>query len=121
MSEVFGYYYSHGEQKRYLPLPQSSAGCILTYAAINLLDKLLQFDPDKRCSAVDALESQYLAPYHDPEDEPAAPQSFDWSFLEVDLPADIWKIIIYAEVLGYHEQAGGASQLTGSFNGLDLG
>lgn len=70
---------------------------------------------------MDAPESQYLAPYHDPEDEPAAPQSFDWSFLEADLPADVWKQIMYAEVLGYHEQAGGLFQLTRSFDGMDLG
>ncbi|OOQ84883.1 Mitogen-activated protein kinase HOG1 [Penicillium brasilianum] len=89
--------------------------------AINLLQELLQFDPEKRCSAVDALESQYLAPYHDPDDEPVAPQSFDWSFLEADLSADVWKTLMYAEVLGYHEQAGGPFQLTGVFDGMDLG
>ncbi|CEJ55653.1 hypothetical protein PMG11_01901 [Penicillium brasilianum] len=89
--------------------------------AINLLDKLLQFDPEKRCSAAAALESEYLAPYHDPEDEPVAPKSCDWSFLEADLSVDVWKTIMYAEVLDYHEQCGGPFQLTAQFDGMDLG
>ena len=71
--------------------------------AIPLLEKMLQIDPDKRCSAEEALEEQYLAPYHDPSDEPVAKEKFDWGFLEADLPADVWKTVMYSEVLGYHE------------------
>lgn len=37
---------------------------------------------------------QYLAPYHDPTDEPTATETFDWSFLEADLPIDVWKTIM---------------------------
>jgi p38 MAP kinase len=55
---------------------------------------MLQFDPDTRVTAFEAVESQYLAPYHDPNDEPVATEAFDWSFLEANLPADIWKTIM---------------------------
>lgn len=65
---------------------------------------MLQFDPATRISAATALESPYLAPYHDPTDEPLATEPFDWAFLEADLPADVWKTIMYNEVLGFHEQ-----------------
>jgi p38 MAP kinase len=55
---------------------------------------MLQFDPNTRTTAVQALEFPYLAPYHDPNDEPVATKAFDWSFLEANLPADIWKTIM---------------------------
>lgn len=71
--------------------------------AIILLEKMLQIDPKKRCSAEEALEEQFLAPYHDPSDEPVAKEKFDWSFLDASLPADVWKTVMYSEVLDYHE------------------
>ncbi|KAJ5175239.1 uncharacterized protein N7482_001116 [Penicillium canariense] len=89
--------------------------------AIALLEMMLQYDPQKRCSAVDALDSQYLAPYHDPDDEPEATQPFDYSLFEVDLPTNVWKTVMYAEVLGYHEQVGGQTSLLSPFDGMDLG
>ncbi|KAJ5624190.1 hypothetical protein N7510_000499 [Penicillium lagena] len=92
--------------------------------AIALLENMLQFDPDKRCSAEEALTAPYLAPYHDPADEPTATETFDWSFLEADLPADVWKTIMYAEILGYHEIPNGSiplSPLSPNTEGMDLG
>ncbi|KAJ5156697.1 hypothetical protein N7492_009500 [Penicillium capsulatum] len=73
--------------------------------AIALLEKLLQFDPAQRVSASQALESPYLAPYHDPDDEPTATQMFDESFSEANLSAEVWKTIIYAEVMSYHNRS----------------
>ena len=49
------------------------------------------FDPRKRITAAEALAHPYLAPYHDPSDEPVAPEKFDWSFNEAELPVDTWK------------------------------
>ncbi|CAG8089191.1 unnamed protein product [Penicillium salamii] len=94
--------------------------------ATNLIDRMLQFDPDTRISAAIALETPYLAPYHDPTDEPVATETFDWSFLEANLPADIWKTIMYGEVLGFHEEMNAPGQ-TGPMksinqvDGMDLG
>ncbi|KAJ5283489.1 hypothetical protein N7505_001469 [Penicillium chrysogenum] len=61
--------------------------------AIPLLEKMLQIDPEKRCSAEQAIEERYLAPYHDPSDEPVAKEKFDWGFFDADLPADMWKTV----------------------------
>lgn len=63
--------------------------------AILLLDEILQIDPERRCSAEEALEEQYLAPYHDPWDEPVAKEKSDWGLLDADLPADVWKTVMY--------------------------
>jgi p38 MAP kinase len=55
---------------------------------------MLVFDPRKRVKAGEALADPYLAPYHDPTDEPEAEEKFDWSFNDADLPVDTWKIMM---------------------------
>ena len=40
--------------------------------ALDLLDKLLTFNPVKRITVEEALKHPYLEPYHDPDDEPTA-------------------------------------------------
>lgn len=94
---------------------------ILIQLAIDMLERMLVFDPKKRITATEALEHPYLAPYHDPTDEPSADEKFDWSFNDADLPVDTWKIMMfvifplakqlcpadndfyrYSEILDYH-------------------
>jgi p38 MAP kinase len=72
------------------------------HLAIDLLEKMLVFDPRKRVSAGQGLAHEYLSPYHDPTDEPVAEEKFDWSFNDADLPVDTWKIMMYSEILDYH-------------------
>jgi serine/threonine protein kinase len=64
--------------------------------AVDLLERMLVFNPKQRIQAPDALAHEYLAPYHDPTDEPVAQEKFDWSFNDADLPVDTWKIMMYA-------------------------
>ncbi|RAL12714.1 mitogen-activated protein kinase mpkC [Aspergillus homomorphus CBS 101889] len=71
--------------------------------AVDLLAKMLVIDPDKRISAEEALEHPYLAVYHDPNDEPVAETMFDWSFQEAVYSTDEWKIMIYSEVVDFHD------------------
>lgn len=63
-------------------------------AAIVLLEKMLQIDPSKRCSASDSLEAEYLAPYHDHTDESVASEKFGWGLVEADLSTDAWKALV---------------------------
>lgn len=72
---------------------------MLIRVATVLLDKMLQIDPAKRITAAEGLKSQYLAPYHDPDDEPEAEEKFEWSFLDADLPSDVWKTVMYVHPL----------------------
>ncbi|KAJ5283333.1 hypothetical protein N7505_001313 [Penicillium chrysogenum] len=69
----------------------------------NRKEKMLQIDREKRCSAKEAIEERCFAPYHDPFDEPVAKEELHWCFLDADLPAGMWKTVMYSEVLGYHE------------------
>lgn len=63
--------------------------------AVDMLEKMLVFNPKQRIDAGQALAHPYLAPYHDPTDEPVADEKFDWSFNDADLPVDTWKIMMY--------------------------
>lgn len=52
--------------------------------ALDLLEKMLAFDPAMRISCEDALQHPYLAVWHDPADEPTCPTKFDFGFEAVD-------------------------------------
>lgn len=52
--------------------------------ALDLLGKMLCFDPAKRISCEEALNHPYLAVWHDPADEPACETPFDFSFEDED-------------------------------------
>jgi p38 MAP kinase len=55
---------------------------------------MLQIDPRKRVSAATSLTSQYFAPYCDVADELTATKTFDWAFIEADLPLEVWKTVL---------------------------
>jgi serine/threonine protein kinase len=56
-------------------------------AALDLLDKMLAFDPSSRISVETALEHRYLQIWHDASDEPVCPTPFDFHFEVVeDIP-----------------------------------
>lgn len=58
--------------------------------AIDLLEKMLELDADKRINAEQALAHPYLEKYSDPSDEPTS-QLYDQSFEDMDMETDKWK------------------------------
>lgn len=72
--------------------------------ALDLLDKMLAFNPAKRISIPEAMQHPYLAKLHHPGREPPVlPFSFAFDTSEVtasQLRDQIWK-----EMLGYHPEA----------------
>lgn len=48
--------------------------------ALDLIDKCLEFSPDKRISVEEALAHPYLKSLHDPSDEPAFNKEVDFEF-----------------------------------------
>merc|ERR1712223_1321786 len=65
--------------------------------AIDLLEKMLDVDADRRITAEQALAHQYLAQYADPTDEPTS-APYDQTFEDLDLPVDQWKEYVWKEV-----------------------
>lgn len=58
------------------PTRHSSLGEIFSGAsaqALDLIFQCLQFNPDKRTRAADALKHPYVAEFHNPDDEPDYP------------------------------------------------
>ncbi|XP_018103537.1 mitogen-activated protein kinase 14 isoform X1 [Xenopus laevis] len=65
--------------------------------AVDLLEKMLVLDTDKRITAAEALAHSYFAQYHDPDDEPIA-EPYDQSFESRELDIEEWKRLTYEEV-----------------------
>uniref|UniRef100_A0A8C9TYX9 mitogen-activated protein kinase n=1 Tax=Scleropages formosus TaxID=113540 RepID=A0A8C9TYX9_SCLFO len=58
--------------------------------AVDLLEKMLVLDTDKRITAAEALAHPYFSQYHDPDDEPEA-EPYDQSFESRELEIEEWK------------------------------
>lgn len=80
--------YVHVGHENLLPLPPK---------AVDLLEKMLVLDTDKRITAAEALAHGYFAQYHDPDDEPVA-DPYDQSFESRELDIEEWKST-YSETL----------------------
>lgn len=62
--------------------------------ALDLLDKMLAFDPSSRISVEQALEHPYLHIWHDASDEPDCPATFNFDFEVVDDVGEMRKMIL---------------------------
>ena len=71
--------------------------------AVDLLKKMLTFDPKKRITVDEALEHPYLSALHCPEDEPSTEpvSAFDFEFEIYDLRREDYKDLLYEEVMLY--------------------
>ncbi len=62
--------------------------------ALDLLDRMLAFDPSRRISVEEALEHPYLAIWHDASDEPDCPTTFNFDFEIVEDVGEMRKMIL---------------------------
>eukprot|EP01013_Petalomonas_cantuscygni_P024328 TRINITY_DN45934_c0_g1_i1.p1 TRINITY_DN45934_c0_g1~~TRINITY_DN45934_c0_g1_i1.p1 ORF type:complete len:393 (+),score=80.59 TRINITY_DN45934_c0_g1_i1:130-1308(+) len=74
-------------------------------AAMDLLEKLLRFNPEKRPTAAEALAHPYFEGLHDPTDEPDAPH-FDLSMPE-DLTMPQLKRMLFDKITQYNPSMAG--------------
>ncbi len=56
---------------------------MLVPQALDLMEKMLKFNPRKRITVDEALAHPYFTALHNPETEPACPEPFDFSFEQV--------------------------------------
>ncbi|PVU96958.1 hypothetical protein BB559_002188 [Furculomyces boomerangus] len=70
--------------------------------AVDMIEKMLTFNPKRRISVEEALAHPYLEPYHDPEDEPVAPpispHFFDFDNHKDQLSRDELKVLLWEEI-----------------------
>ena len=67
---------------------------------IDLLEKTLEIDVDKRITAEQALAHPYLSEYSDTEDEPNS-SAYDETFEGLDLSVEQWKEYVWNEVKSF--------------------
>ena len=80
--------------------------------AIDLLEKLLAFDPARRLTVIEALAHPYLAEWHDESDEPICPAPFVANLpQDTTLPEREWRELMWGEIMAFHSS--GSEQKTG--------
>jgi len=79
--------------------------------ALDMLEKLLKFDPAERITVEEALAHPYLEAYHDVDDEPSHEKLFDFSFEALDSIEDM-KRMITEEVLDFKQKHQNGIQFT---------
>ena len=84
--------------------------------ALDLLDRMLAFDPTRRISVEAALEHPYLAIWHDASDEPDCPTTFNFDFEATDDVGEMRKMIL-DEVFQFRQMVRTAPGSTGHQQG----
>ncbi|CAN1157324.1 Mitogen-activated protein kinase 4 [Linum perenne] len=79
--------------------PESSAG------AVDLLEKMLVFDPNRRITVDEALCHPYLAPLHDINEEPVCPRPFVFDFEQPSFTEENIKELIWRESVRFNPDA----------------
>jgi len=89
--------------------------------ALDLLRKMLHFNPAKRITVDQALSHPYLSALHEPTDEPVAPAPFNFDFEHHDLAPESYRELIYQEVLAFHpETAYTYNNQQSNFSSMDV-
>jgi mitogen-activated protein kinase 1/3 len=70
--------------------------------ALDLLSKILVFNPDKRYTVEECLAHPYLEGLHNPDDEPVCEEPFDWTIDNFEPTKELLQTIVYEESLKYH-------------------
>lgn len=84
--------------KLYPVAPEGSANPL----ALDLLDKMLQFNPGKRIDVKAAMQHPYLESLHNPDDEPECKEEFDFTFEGATLTKELIQELIFAEMCHFH-------------------
>ena len=72
--------------------------------AVDLIDRMLAFDPSKRITVAQALAHPYLASLHDESDEPSVSRPFFFDFEGETLAEDRVRDLVYEELIEFHDE-----------------
>lgn len=75
-------------------------------AAIDLVERMLTFNPSKRITVEEALAHPYLERLHDIADEPVCMEPFSFDFEQHALSEEQMKELIYQEALAFNPESG---------------
>ncbi|KAL5792344.1 hypothetical protein ACOSP7_000938 [Xanthoceras sorbifolium] len=70
--------------------------------AVDLLEKMLVFDPNRRITVDGALSHPYLGPLHDINEEPVCPRPFSFDFEHPSFTEENIKELIYRESVKFN-------------------
>uniref|UniRef100_A0ACD5TN91 Uncharacterized protein n=3 Tax=Avena sativa TaxID=4498 RepID=A0ACD5TN91_AVESA len=70
--------------------------------AVDLLERMLVFDPSRRITVDEALHHPYLASLHDINEEPTCPASFSFDFEQPSFTEEHMKELIWRETLAFN-------------------
>jgi len=71
-------------------------------SGLDLLSKMLTFNPEKRITVHDALAHPYMSALHDPEEEPVALPPFNFNFETANFTEIDFRELIYQEALSFY-------------------
>lgn len=74
--------------------------------AVDLIKRMLTFDPKERITVDEALKHPYLRELHDESDEPTTTlvSAFDFDFEMYHLKSEDYRELIYEEIMLYHDE-----------------
>ena len=93
------------QQKPKLPWTQLMPDADLN--ALDLLGKMLTFNPNKRITVEEALAHPYFGQYYDPADEPVAEEPFTFEMELDDLPRERLKVLVFEEADNFYKRRTG--------------
>lgn len=96
--------------RKYIKSLPYSAGTTFTHLypnanplAIDLLQRMLVFDPSKRISVTEALQHPFMSPLYDPKSDPPAQVPIDLD-IDEDLGEEMIREMMWREMLYYHPE-----------------
>ena len=71
---------------------------------LDLLSKMLVFNPDKRYTVEECLAHPYFEGLHNPDEEPVVDKVFDWSFDNFEPTKEILQTMVHDESCKFHPE-----------------
>eukprot|EP00730_Choanoeca_flexa_P015743 TRINITY_DN7297_c0_g1_i1.p1 TRINITY_DN7297_c0_g1~~TRINITY_DN7297_c0_g1_i1.p1 ORF type:complete len:364 (+),score=87.39 TRINITY_DN7297_c0_g1_i1:192-1283(+) len=91
------------QMRRHEPVPFQHLYPEAEPGALDLLNRMLTFNPQHRITVEEALAHPFLEQYYDPEDEPVCEEPFTYEMELDDLPIDVLKQQLFDEIKQFRD------------------